>query len=280
MKNSNYKIVFNSRDSIGKSVVDKKGRVNTASQNRSGVYQIPCSQGCDKTYYGRTLKPLYLRLREHKKHLDKKTPLQAHVEHLKLHPDHNFDLSAASLIWRSNNEYECQFVEAACITSLTNCNISKGDVKLFPPIASLVSNIAVSHKSKRNRNNNGPQRNSLYVPPLIADVPLLPSTSTADISMSGNSPSLSSTTSTPPVTQPHPFSLRMTPSPHPTTSPPLPDVFSYATQLTSPTGSMALPSTGSILSPSQLTLLPSPVRLPDLHHSDLTPRIAPLHPRP
>ena len=150
---------------------------------------------------------------------------------------------------------------------------------MFPPVASLVSNIAVSHKSKRNRNNNGPQRNSLYVSPLIADVPLLPSTSTADISMPGNSPSLSSTTSTPPVTQPHPFSLRMTPSPHPTISPPLPDAFSYATQLTSPTGSTALPSTGSILSPSQLILLPSLVRLPDLLQSDLTPRLAPLHPR-
>ena len=208
------------------------------------------------------------------------TSLQAHVEHLKLHPDHNFDLSAASVIWRSNNEYECQFVEAACIKSLTNCNISKGDVKLFPPVASLVSNIAVTHKSKRNRNNSGPLRNPLYVSPLIADAPLPLSTAMADSSMLGNNPSLSSTTSTPPVTQPHPFSLRMTPSPLPTISPPLPEVFSYATQLTSPTGSMAPLSTGSIPSPSQLILLSSPVRLPDLSQSDLTPRLAPFLPRP
>ena len=184
------------------------------------------------------------------------------------------------MIWRSNNEYECQFVEAACINSLSNCNISKGDVKLFPPVASLVSNITVTHKSKRNRNNNGPLRNPLYVSPLIADAPLPPSTATADISMLENIPSLSQTTSTPSATQPHPFSLRMTPSPLPTISPPLPEAFSYTTQLTSPTGSMALPSTGSILSPSQLILLPSPVRLPDLSQSDLTPRLAPLLPRP
>ena len=151
---------------------------------------------------------------------------------------------------------------------------------MLPPVASLVSNIAVSYKSKRNRNNSGPQCNPLYVSPLIADVPLPLSTSTADISMLENNPSLSLTTSTPPVTQPHPFSLRMTPSPLPTISPPLPEAFSYATQLTSSTRSMALQSIGSILSPSQLTLLPSPVRLPDLPQSDLTPRLAPLLPRP
>ena len=97
--------------------------------------------------------------------------------------------------------------------------------------------------------------------------------------MLGNNPSLSSTTSTR-VTQPHPFSLKMTPSPLPTISPPLPEAFSYATLLTSPTGSMALLSTGSILSPSQLTLLPSPVRLPDLPQSDSTPRLVPLLQRP
>ena len=64
------------------------------------------------------------------------------------HPGHEFDLSAASLIWQSNNEYECQFVEASCIKSLTNCNIRSGEIKVSPAIVSLVTNIAVSHKIK------------------------------------------------------------------------------------------------------------------------------------
>ena len=69
MKASKFKLVFNSSDSIGKSVVSKKGRVKISTQNRSGVYQISCSPGCDKTYYGRTMKPLHERIQEHRKNI-------------------------------------------------------------------------------------------------------------------------------------------------------------------------------------------------------------------
>ena len=280
MKSSNFKICYNSRNSIGKSVVSKKGRVNISSQNRSGVYQIPCSPGCDKIYYGRTMKPLYKRIREHNTYLQDQTRLKATVEHQIAFPGHKFDTSAARLIWQSNNEYECQFVEASCIKSLTNCNISTGDIKVSPAIASLVASIVVSHRSKGNGNNSLTQRTSLYKSPLASGAPILPSTPTpaTDITSSRPTLNLTATSPTSPRVQPPPSSP-MTPT-LPLLSVSTPDTFVYISPIVSPASSRGHQSPIFSLSSDQWTQ-PTTTLVSSLSsHSVSTPRIIQSLPRP
>ena len=250
--------------------------MNIASQNRSGVYQIPCIPGCDKYYYGRTLKPLYLRLREHRKDLDKNVEHRGHVEHRKSHPGHKFDLTAARVIWRSNNEYECKFVESACIKSLSNCNIRSEEVYLSPPVASMVSNIVVKHNS--NRNNKVPQRTPLYVSPLMSDNTSLLSIAAADITISGTSSSHLEVVSTPQTPLPLPSAPGLSQL---TTSlvSSFPDTFSYVSPASSDIP-MTYPSATISSSPKSSDLTTSPDMFPDSSHPSLAPRLSVQTPLP
>ena len=60
------KIVFNSSNSIGRFVVDKKGCAQKSTQWLSGVYTIPCtSSGCNQPYFGRTMQNLHVSTAKH-----------------------------------------------------------------------------------------------------------------------------------------------------------------------------------------------------------------------
>ena len=206
MKASNFKLVFSSSDSIGKAVVNKKGRVKTSTQDRSGVYHIPCLPGCDKSYYGRTQKPLHQRIHEHRQDINANIDDgKGMITHTKSHPGHHFNLSAARLVWHTDNKYESQFIETTCINTLANCNRRSGDIAVNPAISSLVSRIVVSQTSQRSGNNSRHLRNSLYVSPLASDVsapnstPLTPSLTSSPLTSSPTSPDPSPSTSLSPL---------------------------------------------------------------------------------
>ena len=206
MKASNFKLVFSSSDSIGKAVVNKKGRVKTSTQDRSGVYHIPCLPGCDKSYYGRTQKPLHQRIYEHRQDINANNDDgKGMISHTKSHPGHHFNLSAARLVWHTDNKYESQFIETTCINTLANCNRRSGDIAVNPAISSLVSRIVVSQTSQRSGNNSRHLRNSLYVSPLASDVsapnstPLTPSLTSSPLTSSPTSPDPSPSTSLSPL---------------------------------------------------------------------------------
>ena len=72
------------------------------------------------------------------------------VQHMLSHPGHSFDATSAELIWKTRNKYESQLVEAACINRFSSCNISKGEVRMTPAMATFSTYIADMHRHLGN----------------------------------------------------------------------------------------------------------------------------------
>ena len=99
MHASNFKLVFNAKDSIGKALINKKGTACDSSLQHSGVYRIPCSTPrCNKPYFGRTMKSLEKHMGKHTIKIDKRSRDSALVQHVASHPGHSFDLASAKII--------------------------------------------------------------------------------------------------------------------------------------------------------------------------------------
>ena len=79
-------------------------------------------------YYGRTSRPFDVRMGEHMKDIQKKDVRKSMVKHVTSHPGHEFDFEAAKILWKTRNVVEQKMVEAACISSLTCCNTSAGEI--------------------------------------------------------------------------------------------------------------------------------------------------------
>ena len=62
------------------------------------------------------------------------------------YPGHRFDATSAKLIWKTHSKYESQLVEAACINRFPSCNISKGEIRMTPAIATFTTYIAGLHR--------------------------------------------------------------------------------------------------------------------------------------
>ena len=138
LQNSNHKLVFHYRETTMRMVVKKKGSTVNSTHEQAGVYSIPCKVSeCDKTYYGMTSRPYQKRLGEHQNNIRDKVDSSALVQHLSSHPGHEFDFSAASLIWKTNSQIERQTVEAACIRALPNCNRGAPEIHVSPLLASV-----------------------------------------------------------------------------------------------------------------------------------------------
>ena len=164
MQDSNIKIVFSSGNSIGRSVVDKKGLARQSTQRLSGVYSIPCtSPGCNQPYFGRTMMDLHVRTTKHNEDISKGKASSALVQHIQSHPGHGFDPSSARLIWKTRSKYECQFVEASCIKKFSSCNVSPGEISVSAATASITTRLANLDKPLTNIGPRRQHRSPLYV---------------------------------------------------------------------------------------------------------------------
>ena len=124
-------------------MVKKRGMSTDSTQQRSGVYHIPCtSSGCELAYYGRTNRPLKVRLDEHCEKINKRDTSSALVRHKQSHPGHDFDMDAASLVWKTNDKLESKLIESTCIRQLPCCNVATGEVFIGPTMASGISKVA------------------------------------------------------------------------------------------------------------------------------------------
>ena len=204
---SNYKLIFTARDSIGRAVMNKKGSIHDSSAKDSGVYHIPCSTpGCNKPYFGRTMTTLEKRMSQHESNIADKSDDSALVNHIRSHPGHGFNTKDAKLIWKSHNKYECQFVEAACISRFPSCNISRGEIRVTPVMSAFTTYIAGIHKQLgQNTSSNGHGSTAISplppapsavstLPPVIAHIRLSPS-----LASSSSSDDLASSISQPPA---------------------------------------------------------------------------------
>ena len=151
-------------------------------------------------------------------------------------------MSSASLVWQSNNLYETQFVEAACIKSLAHCNVRSGDIDVNPAISTLVSNIAISHRSKRTGSNNGHLQDSFYVSPLVTKV-------STPVSIPVSTTTTSRHTAVPLTSLP--VSMSTQPPPSASNTPPAPQPSANQIDISSSDPTTASPI--SIVSPSQAT---------------------------
>ena len=143
LRSSNLKIIFNYSDTINKLVVERRGSMADIKQHQSGVYQIPCKYpDCDLPYYGRTAFPLEDRVKHHKGYISIKKQDSALVRHIQTHPGHEPDFDAANIIWKTKDITQMQVVESACISVLPSCNISIGEIKVNPMLASVITHIA------------------------------------------------------------------------------------------------------------------------------------------
>ena len=164
VQDSNIKIVFSSSNSIGRSVVDKKGNVQKSTRRPSGVYTIPCtSPGCNQPYFGRTMEDLHVRTNRHSDDIKFGYHNSALVKHIQSHPGHGFEPASARLIWKTRDKYESQFVEASCIKKFSSCNVSAGEISVSAATASITTRLAKLHKPLNNIPRSQ-HRSPLYVP--------------------------------------------------------------------------------------------------------------------
>ena len=93
-------------------------------------------------YFGRTNRSLSKRLDEHRGMINQRDTSSALVRHSQSHPGHNFDMDAASLVWKTNDKLESKLVESTCIKILPSCNVATGEVFVGPTMASVISKVA------------------------------------------------------------------------------------------------------------------------------------------
>ena len=84
-------------------------------------------------------------------------------EHARI-PGHRHDPQSAKLVWTTSNKYECQVVEASCIKSFKNCNISKGEVKVSSAQAAFFIKSTGIKKPKSSANRTQQQLPSRQPP--------------------------------------------------------------------------------------------------------------------
>ena len=213
--------------------------MRSPQQHNSGVYQINCeTPDCNKPYYGRTMKDLPKRIVDHDENIDKMVDSSALVQHMKANPGHRFDTSSARIIWKTHNKYESQLVEAACIQRFPSCNISRGDIRMTPAIASITTHIAgLNRYVKRHGSSQqlGPTSH-LSVPPAT------PPSSNLQHLAAPQHPA----TSTPPYSGPTTTPLRAQPSPSPSPPTLITSVSHMVSATQPPSVSIAQPSNVSI----------------------------------
>jgi hypothetical protein len=77
-----------------------------------GVYRIPCKQPCNSIYIGETLRPLELRLKEHKNDIINKKETSALACHIMSNPTHEIDIESATLIVSEPRYFHRKFKES------------------------------------------------------------------------------------------------------------------------------------------------------------------------
>ena len=137
IRNSKHRIVFTSSNTIGRSVVSKRGTQAASTYHRSGVYTIDClDTDCQMTYFGRSM-DFNQRIAKHK--TDYRTNLEssALVKHAQNFPGHGFNPGNAKLIWSTRDVYQTKLLVASCIKLFPSCNRGPGDVTVSQTFASV-----------------------------------------------------------------------------------------------------------------------------------------------
>ena len=102
LKRTKYKLASTSRNSIGRAVVQKRGKSKGSTHQLSGVYMIPLipldptSTGSNLPYIGRTNTTLKNRLSQHRNSIRKNYEACAMVKHIRNNPGDKYDLENAS----------------------------------------------------------------------------------------------------------------------------------------------------------------------------------------
>ena len=169
LKRTKYKLASTSRNSIGRAVVQKRGKTKGSSHQLNGVYMIPLipldpTTGNNLPYIGRTNTTLENRLSQHRNSIRKNYEACAMVKHIRNNPGDKYDLENARIIWRTNDIIESKMVESAFIQTLPCCNTHPGEIAMSPIMASVITKITnpkISDPVDRRR----PQvTTSLYTP--------------------------------------------------------------------------------------------------------------------
>ena len=144
LKESNFKLVFNNPETIGKTLINNKSKVNI----EAGVYQIPCKDvNCKKSYFGETGRSLNIRISEHKNDIRRGNELNALFNHMES-TDHGIDFQKKELLFCSEDYIERRIVESCLIDSQPNFNISAGHFKINKILNKIILN-DVSKKRAR-----------------------------------------------------------------------------------------------------------------------------------
>ena len=179
-----YKLASTSRNSIGKVVIQKRGKSKGSTHQLAGVYMIPLvptSTGTNLPYIGRTNRTLNERLSEHRNAIANGSTFCAMVKHVQNNPGHKYDLKAARIIWFTNNIIESKMVESAFIQTLPCCNTHPGEISMSPIMSSVITKITnpkISDPADRRRPHVTPSlyTTTAYIPP-TPPVITLPSSS-------------------------------------------------------------------------------------------------------
>merc|ERR1739842_286957 len=104
LKPTKYKLASTSRNSIGRAVVQKRGKTKGSSHHLNGVYMIPLipldpTTGNNLPYIGRTNTTLENRLSQHRNSIRKNYEACAMVKHIRNNPGDKYVLENARIIW-------------------------------------------------------------------------------------------------------------------------------------------------------------------------------------
>ena len=138
-------------------------------------------------------------------------------DHQRKHAGHEFDLDSARVIWKSNNLYECQLIEAALISTFPNCNNTKGDISVSPAYTSAFLHVSGLQKPKRNNNRRQTPPLRFYKSASLVTPHIISTQST-----------ISSTSPQPTPSTPIPAPLVRIPPHTPPSPPPFPPHTAYA----------------------------------------------------
>ena len=250
-----YKLVFTYRVNTRSLLVKRRDSIGGPSQP-GGVYRVPCSNAdCNMDYYGRTSRPLDVRMGEHVKDIQKKNALNSMFKHMASHPGHEFNFEAAKILWKTRNLVEQKVVEAACISSLPCCNITDGDIHVNPLLASVVMRLSNIPRFISGTHLRTPPPLADFFPPPVLATSI--ATSSFAVTSTSPHPSLPAPLLTAGPLPPPTSTLASTPTRPATPSqpPPAPTYTASPSVTTSqPVSTPASPIISSSL-PSRLTLL-------------------------
>ena len=154
LKDTMYRFVFTSSNTIGRNVVTKRGVDAASSHQQSGVYAIRCQkQGCGRAYYGRSTQA-DSRFNDHINDYRNNNLNSALIKHVREFPGHSFAPEAAQVIWHTRNLYECKLMEAACINTFLNCNRSAAEVTVSKTYSAFLTYLARLNEGNTMQNSN------------------------------------------------------------------------------------------------------------------------------